>query len=395
MKKIISCLMAVVLSLGLLGNHLQSVRAEELIPEGVLELVAELGYYKEGDVVEVKLYVRDYEIGALDFLLSYDKNVLEIKDKTSITYNNLGQAGETLSWNTLIFEEFQDAETGAEYLNIAMLEEIAKDACLMSENGYLASLYFDVKEDFAQTTVEFSDLHSVTKGYGEGWYERISCNVEGILGKQEGKVVLSSVSTEAARGLEAELPINITENSGFNALGITITYDKNICEYEGLTISAPYKESVKLKSVYVLPEGGVVKASFISEEDISITGNFAIVSFQVKEEASVGEKCDVSITIDQVVNQAETTVTGTGSTGTIMVIKGKEDNQPSSYTLGDVNEDGNINLIDAVYILHWYNGVRELSAAQKLAADTDRSGVVNLLDAVQIMRYFNGEIRNF
>ncbi len=61
---------------------------------------------------------------------------------------------------------------------------------------------------------------------------------------------------------------------------------------------------------------------------------------------------------------------------------------------GDVNQDGEVNLIDAKLVMQYYNGAIELDAQQQKNADTNGDGKVNLTDAKRIMQYYNGEIES-
>lgn len=56
------------------------------------------------------------------------------------------------------------------------------------------------------------------------------------------------------------------------------------------------------------------------------------------------------------------------------------------YTLGDVNDDGKINAIDAVLILRAAIGKTELTDIQQKAADVNEDKSVNALDAVVVLR---------
>ncbi len=66
-------------------------------------------------------------------------------------------------------------------------------------------------------------------------------------------------------------------------------------------------------------------------------------------------------------------------------------NSDVSYTIvvpGDIDGDGNITSLDAVYILRAITGDIALDTySQKLAGDVDGDGYVTALDAVRILRY--------
>lgn len=57
------------------------------------------------------------------------------------------------------------------------------------------------------------------------------------------------------------------------------------------------------------------------------------------------------------------------------------------YTLGDINNDTEINAEDAVLALRYAVQLTDLSDTQKLAADVNKDGDINAEDAVQILRY--------
>lgn len=63
-------------------------------------------------------------------------------------------------------------------------------------------------------------------------------------------------------------------------------------------------------------------------------------------------------------------------------------------SLGDVNGDGAVNVIDANLVASYYNEILELTEAQLQAADVNGDGVVNILDANMIAAYYN-EIIDF
>ena len=60
------------------------------------------------------------------------------------------------------------------------------------------------------------------------------------------------------------------------------------------------------------------------------------------------------------------------------------------YTLGDVNEDGEINTQDALKILQYYVGLVELTEPQMMAANVNKDSEVNTQDALKILRYYVG-----
>lgn len=63
--------------------------------------------------------------------------------------------------------------------------------------------------------------------------------------------------------------------------------------------------------------------------------------------------------------------------------------------LGDVNNDGKADNLDAALVYAYYNGKQELSAQQLAAADVNGDGKADNLDAALIYAYYNGKITAF
>lgn len=63
-----------------------------------------------------------------------------------------------------------------------------------------------------------------------------------------------------------------------------------------------------------------------------------------------------------------------------------------SYKLGDVNEDGYIDTVDALWILQCYVKKRELSLD---CADVNRDGMIDTVDALKVLQFYVGKITSF
>ena len=83
-----------------------------------------------------------------------------------------------------------------------------------------------------------------------------------------------------------------------------------------------------------------------------------------------------------------TTTTTTPTTTTIPIVT-----EPS-YTLGDVNEDGKVDSVDASLVLAEYSAIQtgegsKLTYAQSLAADVNKDGRTDSSDASGILEYYS------
>ena len=67
----------------------------------------------------------------------------------------------------------------------------------------------------------------------------------------------------------------------------------------------------------------------------------------------------------------------------------------SDLTVGDVNNDGKVNVLDAVMVLRHDANIIKLDDSQLKAADVNDDGKADVLDAVMILRYEAGIIKSF
>lgn len=65
------------------------------------------------------------------------------------------------------------------------------------------------------------------------------------------------------------------------------------------------------------------------------------------------------------------------------------------YVLGDVNEDGSIDTVDAMQAVNHFVGNIELTGSRLLAADVNNDSTVDTVDAMRIVNLFVGNIDQF
>ncbi|MBR1553976.1 MAG: cellulase family glycosylhydrolase [Oscillospiraceae bacterium] len=66
-----------------------------------------------------------------------------------------------------------------------------------------------------------------------------------------------------------------------------------------------------------------------------------------------------------------------------------------NYTLGDVDESGEINILDVVFLNKALLGKEDISSAQQKAADVNHNGIPDSADTLMIMKRIVGLIQNF
>jgi hypothetical protein len=191
-----------------------------------------------------------------------------------------------------------------------------------------------------------------------------------------------------------EIPVKITSNTGFDGLHLQFSYQKTVLDYKGCTLSSAAKLSGIQSDVNV--NNGVISVVLIASEDVKFTGTLFTLSFAAVSNVQVGATTtitpSISTTTTPVINQSgvpmTASITADGQTAcTVTFVRG--------YELGDVNMDGSIDLIDATWVLQYYNGIRTFTANQKILADVNKSDTVTLVDALMIMKYYNLTITSF
>ena len=184
------------------------------------------------------------------------------------------------------------------------------------------------------------------------------------------------------------IPVTIEKNTGFNAIAVTFTYDLHKLNYVGYKLSPRALTYLNYKTEDN-STAGLVSICFVGNDDTKFTGDFLTLEFQPRTTSdgtaqitpAIKELRDVSGVAD-----LKSSLT-TKNKISVQFVEGKK--------LGDVNQDGSINLLDATYVLQAYNGVRKLTETQEKLADVNSDKKVNLVDVLKIMKYCNGEIKNF
>ena len=192
------------------------------------------------------------------------------------------------------------------------------------------------------------------------------------------------------------VPVSIKQNTGFTGMTVQFTYDTNCLTYVGYKLSPQANVGLECKTVSagVNNKGeGEVSLSFAGSEDVMIIGDFITLNFQISKDAQGGTATDIKGAILALENASENAFDKDKLKETSKV--SCKVNLKKGCELGDVNMDTKISLVDATYILQYYNGVRELSDEQKALANVNKDGDINLVDVLLILKYCNGERGSF
>jgi len=197
------------------------------------------------------------------------------------------------------------------------------------------------------------------------------------------KITLSSITAKAGE----TVTVSIDVESGINmALGtLLINYDRSMLTAQSYDFGEVADGTSALTNLNFTDTDGKqkIKATFIGTSNIGIGGNLMNITFKVKD--SLENNTEIPILFESVVfrNEDEHILPLNAVNGGIHIL---------NYTLGDVNNDGEIDILDAFKIMRYDVGLVELNDNEALAADVSHDGIVNILDALILQRYDLGLI---
>jgi hypothetical protein len=157
----------------------------------------------------------------------------------------------------------------------------------------------------------------------------------------------------------------------------------------------------KNDSCYLMALTSKVESIEVTEEPTSITeknGTITAEGLKVVSSLKNGEQRDISDYV-KVTKQDDGTYLVTYTYGfdnanyglkTLTTTFGEAD-----FVYGDVDGDGEVNLLDAALAYAYVNGRCSLTEDQQKIVDVDGDGEVNLLDAALVYAYVNGRISTF
>lgn len=205
------------------------------------------------------------------------------------------------------------------------------------------------------------------------------------------KDITAKVAALGGTNKEFKVPIDLTENSGFNAIKLKFSYPGNSMNYTGYEI--PAKMRAYLPSVTERTEANGsntdIYISMVGNDDMKLTGQFIVLKFVPVTNVTLGQPTELTLSAEEIFNTSSKipTATFTNPTTNINFVQGS--------SKGDVCIDGDINLLDVTYALQYYNGVRKLTDEQIENADVNNDSKVNLVDVLMILKKVNGENVNF
>lgn len=202
---------------------------------------------------------------------------------------------------------------------------------------------------------------------------------------------------QVAVGKPVSVPVYVEENTGFNTLKIRTTFSTDVLKFVSVSLSPELRTYADLSVDSI--NSNTVNVSVVSTHDIKLDNKVKLIdfNFEVLGTATKGSTSVVEYKIVGVSNESMTTMSGASYDENEVLIPNGPNNKDRTVQIkasnlrGDINEDEKVTLVDAAYLLQYYNGVRSLSDYQVTLGDVNNSGTITLVDVLMIMKRYNSQ----
>ena len=189
---------------------------------------------------------------------------------------------------------------------------------------------------------------------------------------------LTASAATACPGDMVTIDVSAENNPGVKGFTLNLAYDDAKLDFVSMDTAA-------LASLGLAMPGGStagnVSLTFVASGSnlLSDDGKLYSITFKVKDTAPDGE---IPLTLSGLLGDPS------GQSLEAVFVNGAA--HVLSYKLGDVNGDGDVNVLDAILLQSIWLGDLTPTPAQFLAADVNRDGAVDANDLVLLMQYITG-----
>lgn len=256
-------------------------------------------------------------------------------------------------------------------------------------DGTLVTLTFDISNvpkgcEFANVSIDCDQENTFNGDFDEVVFSTVDGKInfdnslrlmdeEDFLLMEVEPLTLTVAGKTAMQGKTVDVDVVISNNPGISALKVSIAYD------EVLTLQNVVLNSAFPQVATPVPYQNPQSISLMSPlAEVSVNGTLATLTFLVAENVENGYEAKLNVTYDKAnildmdLNEIEMNVVN----GSVRVF---------DFVPGDVNDDGKVNLKDAV-LLFRYVGDMGVEVNEK-AIDVTGDGIATLKDAVLLFRY--------
>ena len=259
----------------------------------------------------------------------------------------------------------------------------------MDTSGVIASMYFYV--DGGKENEQYPITASVTDAKNNSNAVNISVK-NGLFTYKEGdnpepipnNCTIEVGSASGRVGDTVEIPIQIKNNPGIEAVQLELTYSSN------LTLVKYLRGDGLPNLTRNMPSGAYsvypYVMMFMGDENDYSDGTLATLTFKINDNTPKGEyQVNVNYKEKNIYNHNYEYINPTVTQGKIKV---------SSYTPGDINGDSFINGKDVTWIMKKIVGGYDTSVVIEDALDVDGDGECTIRDATHLRRYLVGGFGN-
>lgn len=360
-------------------------KKSDVTEDKIMELSSDSMTLNKGDEVEVKFAIHNTETYGFSGFLEYDTDVFEVLE-----------AGE-LSPSNYVPEDDNQGSWIASYSLTDKSIEVrwrgTKAVTLPDETkGVVLTIRLAVKKSTETTKISLnypkvykSNESTDTVSYPSGLSITLKNN-------KTKKIVLTTKDVESS-GSTVAVPVSCSTNEGFLSFDLVAEFDKTKLQYQSVTVDGSLKNYVSIAAYSTDSTGNKVKVQIKASQEVKNIGNLFTVNFAPVKPSGTSQTAStitdtVKLSVENVKDQSESAFVPTGASSKVTV-------KLEAVMLGDINGNKKIDLVDALYIVQYYNKVRYFTDEQKTAADVNKSGTVDLVDALLIMQYYNGVIKSF
>lgn len=352
----------------------------------ILGMSSEATTLNKGDVVELKFAIQNTETFGFFGYLDYDTEVFETLE-----------AGELLPCSYSPEDMDNQGSWIASYSPTSKSIEVrwrGPKAVTLPEDtkGVVLTIKLMVKQSTETTKVRL-DYPKVYKSNENTDSISYPSGLEITLKNNKIKKLVLATTDVNVTGSTVSVPVSCSTNEGFVSLDLVTEFDKTKLQYQSVSVEAALKNYVTVDSYSTDQSGNKIITHIKASQEVKNIGGLFTVNFTAVKPSGTaqtgGSVTDtVKLSVENVKDQSESAFETSGASSKVSV-------KFEATLSGDINGNKKIDLVDALYIVQYYNKVRYFTEEQKAVADVNKSGTVDLVDALLVMQYYNGVIKNF
>jgi len=189
-----------------------------------------------------------------------------------------------------------------------------------------------------------------------------------------GGTVVSIANITTTQNSNITRPIMVENVNNIAAATIWLTYDPNIVNVQSVSAG-------DLGGMTININNNIGKTTMSAFSTTAKSGDVIFANVLLKSVGQINATSSLMLSVPGLYDQNGAAIPNTVRNGTFTI---------SSVILGDVNGDGQVTIVDALFIAQYTVGMKTLSATQLAAADVNGDGLVNIIDALFIAQYTVG-----